>query len=151
MARVASSGTTCRWTTRNGSPRSSPAKPTPNLSGEEVDAALARLLPLTPFYCIEAWTYYNTRALRNLCRPHELAIVEQWEKAPGSTEDLEKPWRGFSVGKEHNRALAETHFPGRIALQAGRSFADTVSELRRNPILMRALSPLVYPGYEHEQ
>lgn len=118
------------------------------LCEEELQAALARLLLLTPFYCIEAWAYYNTRRLRRLCTPEEQAMVDGWEEHAGSVEEVERPWALVSAGKRHNRALAEDHFPARRALEAGRSFADTVGKLRENPALMAVLGELVFPGHE---
>jgi hypothetical protein len=119
------------------------------LGPDEVAAALGRLLCLTPYYCIEAWTYYNTRKLREICRAHEHALIERWEQDPGATEELECPWRMISAAKEHNLPLVERGFPGRVALEAGRSFADTVRQLQGNGALMSALAPLVHPGYEY--
>lgn len=128
------------------SPSSKREHEAPALTDAEVSAALTRLLPLTPFYCIETWTYYNIQKLRELC-PRDHVVLERWEQAPGSVEELERPWEHISARKEHNRALAENNFPARRALEAARSFADTVHELRRNPELMAALAPLVYPGH----
>jgi hypothetical protein len=118
--------------------------PRRRLSEAEVQEAMGRLIPLTPFSCVEAWTYYNTQRLRSLCPPHHHAIIEEWERAPGATEELERPWDKVSAGKAHNRVLAEEGFPARRALEAKKSFADTVDSLRSNTQLMASLSPLTY-------
>lgn len=118
--------------------------PRRRLSDAEVQEAMSRLIPLTPFYCVEAWTYYNTSRLRGLCASHHHAVIDEWERSPGATEELEQPWSKISAGKAHNRVLAEEGFPARRALEAKKSFADAVDLLRANTQLMASLSPLTY-------
>jgi hypothetical protein len=119
--------------------------PPRRLSDAEVQEAMSRLIPLTPFYCIEAWTYYNTRRLRTLSPPEDHVVIDEWERAPGSTEEIEQPSKRISAGKAHNRELAEQSFPAKRAVAAKKSFADTVAMLRTNEHLMAALAPLTYP------
>lgn len=120
------------------------SQPKRALSDEQVDEAMRRLVPLTPFYCIEAWTYYNTGLLRTICPPTEHSVLDEWDRAPGATEELVQPNKHISVNKAHNRDLAERGFPARRAFNAGKSFANTVEMLRANVELMKMLTPLVY-------
>jgi hypothetical protein len=110
---------------------------------EQANQLLSKLLVFTPYYCIEAWTYYNTAMLRRLCNPNDQVIIDSWHA--GATEELSKPAEHISVGKDHNRSLAEQQFPTKLAIAAKKSFADTFDQLRENSALLAALQPLKFP------
>jgi hypothetical protein len=117
-------------------------KPTP-AAAPPIDP-LTKLLVLTPYYNVEAWTYYNTRVLRTLCRPDEVETVDTWGRDPSMLEEIEKIGTRISPGKAHNSTLAQQSFPGALANNVGKSFADTVRKLKENGPLMTALSASRY-------
>ncbi len=111
----------------------------------EAQALLDKLLILTPYYCIEAWTYYNNRVLRNRCTEADFPLLDSWQQDPALLEELNRPWDHVSAGKAHNRELVEQDFPSRVAIAAQKSFADIVNQLKKNTTLISALTPLVFP------
>jgi len=104
-----------------------------------VEKHLARLMTVIPFYCIESWTYYNTRELRNFCDVRDHATIASWEANPGATEEFENPSSSVSAGKSCNRKLAERNYPAAVSLAAGKSFADTINMMFANDQLTNAL------------
>ena len=101
----------------------------------QVDAALQRLLRLTPFYSIEAWTYQNTAEARRLCEQNCGRHVDQiklWENDPGALDEIDKPKDGeaaICLQDRYNLHLATTGFPAERAFEVGKSFTETVMRL----------------------
>jgi hypothetical protein len=115
------------------------------LSPAEVTERMAKLLVLTPYYNLEAWTYYNTAVLRRRCRPEEVSRVDEWTRSPEQIEEQERISDRLSVGKKHNRELVEQGFPTKTAVRVGKSFADAVNTMKANATLMTALAALQRP------
>jgi hypothetical protein len=105
---------------------------------------LSKLLIFTPYYNLEAWTFYNTARLLARCKPHERAKITSWAKQPGQTEE-EVRIGELVVGKGHNLELAEQGFPAKIAVAANKSFSDTVNMLKANAAFMAVISPAPMP------
>jgi hypothetical protein len=111
----------------------------------DIEAALGRMLRLTPFYSIEAWLYQNTAEARKLCETHcgkHLSTITDWEQDRGQLDEVLKPKRDdFScLGARHNRALAENGFPAQAAFDAGKSYAHAVLAMLDNKELTGALA-----------
>jgi hypothetical protein len=101
---------------------------------------LEKLLLFTPYYSIEAWTYYNTNGLLARCRSHERAKIERWAADPAQLEEIPKIAAELSIGKSCNQELAEQAFPTEVAFAAGKSFTEAVQRLRTNRVLTEALT-----------
>lgn len=100
--------------------------------GDELPARMARLLPLTPFYSVEAWLYQNTVEARRLCAAscgRHLEQIQGWETARGELDEIEKPKENLCLGAEHNRTLAVRGFPADAVLAAGKSYTAAVEHL----------------------
>lgn len=109
--------------------------PTDEVIATQVDAALQRLLRLTPFYSIEAWTYQNTAEARRLCEQscgRHVDAIKRWEDDPGALDEVYQPKDGqeaICLQDRYNLQLATTGFPAERAFDAGKSFAETVERL----------------------
>lgn len=111
----------------------------------EVEAALGRMLRLTPFYSVEAWLYQNTNEGRKLCEAHcgkHIDQIQDRERDRGQLDEVIKPKsKEFScLEAKHNSALAEKSFPAEAAFNAGKSFADAVMAMLNNKELIDALA-----------
>jgi hypothetical protein len=122
---------------------------TPPVRKDTVDSPAAAVAPadpleklflFTPYYSIEAWTYYNTEGLLARCPAHEHAKITRWASDPHQLEETHKVAEELSIGKKYNQELAEQAFPTEVAIAAGKSFADTVHKLKENGPLLTALS-----------
>lgn len=114
---------------------------------EEVATRLAqKLIAYVPYYCVEAWTYYNLSVLEDLCHSRsgaeDDAVLALWKATPAEIEEAERPWSMVSAGKSHNRALAERAYPVAESFAAGKSFTEAVMALEGNPQLVAALQAL---------
>ncbi len=92
---------------------------------------LARLLLLTPFYCIETWLYQNTEQAIRICRQHyqgqDVDKFQAWQRDRTLLDDdVQKPKTAVCLGSRHNRALAASDYPIEEVYQTGRSLAETI-------------------------
>lgn len=105
--------------------------------------ALRKLLPLIPFYSIEAWLYQNTSEARRLCATtcgHHLERIDQWDTNPGGLDEIPQPKTQLCLEGRFNRDLAERSFPVERVLTARKSFAETVQRLLACDELCTALA-----------
>lgn len=99
---------------------------------QAADAALARLLRLTPFRSIEAWLYQNTDEARRLCQlacGRHVAKIDGWAADRGALDELADPKAELCLGSEHHLALAQRAFPAEDAFGANKSYAAAVMGL----------------------
>jgi len=106
--------------------------------------ALGRLIPIVPFYSIEAWCYQNTRIGKEVCLAlhsggHD-ATFEQWEQDRTQLDEVTQIKNTSCLGSEHNHRLASEHFPAREVHLVGKSFAYCVKDLASRPALLSALA-----------
>lgn len=119
-----------------------------NLSPEQQERALSRLITIVPFYSVESWLYQNTPVAIGLCQRHHggqhVATFAQWKADRGALDEEHKPKDTACLSDKYNLALATEHFPATAVDSAGKSFHAAVENLRRSPDLvglLEALSP----------
>lgn len=112
--------------------------------------ALARLIPVVPFYSVEAWLYQNTEVATGLCARHHggqhTATFAQWAIDRGSLDEELKPKDTACLSDRFNLALATDRFPARAVDGVGKSFHVTVERLRACADLVDLLSALTPRG-----
>jgi hypothetical protein len=107
------------------------------------ETALARLLRLTPFWCIEAWLYQNTALVHRLCEQHcgaHLGQIKSWAEDRGALDEVRKPKEAICLGSQHNAELSRSQFPTEAVFAADKSFAAAVMALLECPALCTALA-----------
>ncbi|MEQ1507908.1 MAG: hypothetical protein ABMB14_37110 [Myxococcota bacterium] len=108
-------------------------------------SAMDRLLPLVPFYSIEAWLYQNLSEMRGLCAalgdpPELVAQIGAWTTDRASLDEVAKIKDQCRLSDRHNRRLAEAAWPAADAEGAGRSFHAAVVRFRGSAELRTALA-----------
>jgi hypothetical protein len=122
------------------------SRPRFTLTAEQIEAAVSRLLVLSPCYSIESWLYQATRELLAYCRErHDSAEhVQRIEAWAADRTLLDSVWRpkhealAECVGDRHNEDLAKS-FPAEDVWLAERSFHESVERLRTCAVLVEAL------------
>ena len=107
------------------------------------EAALARLLRLTPFWCIEAWLYQNTALVHRLCEERcgaHLDEIKRWSEDRGALDEIPTPKKAICLGSQHNAVLARSHFPAEAVFAADKSYAAAVMSLVECADLCAALA-----------
>lgn len=107
------------------------------------EAALARLLRLTPFWCIEAWLYQNTALVHRLCEERCGAHLDQikgWSEDRGALDEVSTPKKAMCFGSQHNAELARSQFPAEAVFAADKSYAEAVMALVECADLCAALA-----------
>lgn len=117
----------------------------PTLTPEQIEAALGRLIVLSPCYSIESWLYQATKELRAYCQDkHEsdehLKLIESWSSDRTLLDEVSRPKDEAltCVADHHNEELAKV-FPAEEVWFAERSFYESVERLRACPALVEAL------------
>lgn len=108
---------------------------------------MSGFIAMTPFYCIEAWTYQHTEAAGKICAHHcgkHLGLFEVWKKDRGALDEIGKLWDpeelDCCLGKENNVALVGPGYPAGDVWLAGKSFYDTVDRMVECPDLVEMLA-----------
>jgi hypothetical protein len=121
-------------------------RPRPTLTDEQIEAALGRLLVLSPCYSIESWLYQATKELLAHCRERHsseehVLLIESWTADRALLDDVARPKDDAlaCVGDRHNEELAKA-FPAEEVWLAERSFFESVERLRNCSALVEALS-----------
>lgn len=110
------------------------------------EASLANLILFVPYYCIEAWCYYNNSALRSIADESDLPTIGKWAEQPELIEEVIRPFEAVpSVGKRHNLSLAGSGFSVADAAAIQKSFADAMNLLKSKVTLMNSLTRLRSP------
>jgi hypothetical protein len=106
---------------------------------------LSKLIPVIPFYSIEAWLYQNTAGVRaemkgqRGCKKADRQKLSAWEADPTLLDEVEVPKDNFCLGNRHNLALTEA-FPAEKVLAVGKSFTATIATMKACPPLIEALA-----------
>jgi hypothetical protein len=106
------------------------------------EAALARLIRLTPFWCIEAWLYQNTALVHRFCEERcgaHLDEIKRWAANRGALDEVRTPKKETCFGSQHNAELARTGYPAADVFAADKSYAAAVMSLLDCPDLCAAL------------
>ncbi len=110
----------------------------------DADEVLSHLLPIVPFYSIEAWLFQNTRSLKVILKTQhsgrDLNLIAKWEQDRGMLDELEKPKQAICAGAKHNEALAKT-LPVEDVHRVGKSYHATVETMGKCAALAEALKP----------
>lgn len=105
-------------------------------------SALARLLAVTPFYCMESWLYLATSTLLDLCsedhKGRHHAEINHRSRVPRAIEELVRPWEVWCAGKAANPRLA-ARFDAETAHDLQQSFYETVERMVACSELIEAL------------
>jgi hypothetical protein len=122
-----------------------PGRSPPKLSAEQIEAALGRLLVLSPCYSIESWLYHATTEIREYCQAKHSSVehgklIESWESNKQLLDEVFRPKDDAlpCVGDQHNELLSKT-FPAEKVWIARRSFYEFVETLRACSPLINAL------------
>lgn len=114
------------------------------LADTEIERAMQRLHPLTPFYSIEAWTYQNFAEAERICAelrsPALAAQLASWKADRATLDEILQLKDACDFGGRHNRRLAEASWPAEAVHAVGASFAAAIDALRASPELTRVLS-----------
>lgn len=115
------------------------------LTPEEIEAALARLLVLSPCYSIESWLYQSTQELLVHCQERHTSAehvrcIESWSADRQLLDEVSQPKKALlpCIGDRHNEELAKT-FPAEEVWLAERSFFESVERMRACSALVEAL------------
>lgn len=121
-----------------------PRRPHPVL-GEEVERSLERLVPLVPYFEMEAWTLQNTSVAIRLAKEQyggrDVGRFEAYVANRDSVDDDESV-ANTVLGKKHNLELAGAGYPTDDVLEAGTSLAAVCAALRGSRALVSALRSL---------
>lgn len=122
----------------------------PTLTADQIEAALERLLILSPCYTIESWLYQATKELLAYCQNHHASekhvrLIASWSADRTLLDEVSQP-KGSEkkegvlpcVGARHNEELAKA-FPAGDVWLAERSFFESVERLRNCSALVEAL------------
>ena len=106
------------------------------MGDEAIRRTMSGFIAITPFYCIEAWTYQHTEAARKICvrgcGKHS-KLFEAWKNDRGALDEIAKLWDpeelDCCLGKENNVALVGPRYPAMEVWLAGKSFYETVDRM----------------------
>ncbi len=104
------------------------------LSSRQKESRLDRLLPIVPFYSIEAWAYQNTQEAKRICQEHKLdsGVLDAWESDRTLLDELEMPKNHpVGLGALHNLRLLQSGYPSSEVFDAERSLFETTMRLLR--------------------
>lgn len=130
---------------RGEAPLPVPQRPRPTLTPEQIEAALGRLIVLSPCYSIESWLYQATKELLAYCRgehdsEEHVKRIESWAADRTLLDEVWRPKHEAlpCVADDHNDELAKA-FPAEEVWLAERSFHESVERLRACAALVEAL------------
>jgi hypothetical protein len=105
----------------------------PGTTPEDAEIRLRRLLPILPFYSIEAWLFQHTEVAVGLCRDkyqgRDVDKFEAWRQDRTALDDEDKPKEAVCFGSAHNLECAGSGYPAQDVFDSGRSYADCVVRL----------------------
>lgn len=118
----------------------------PLLTPEQVEAALGRLLVLSPCYSMESWLYQATGELSVRCNDRHksdehVQLIADWSTDRTRLDEVHRPKDDAlpCVADHHNEVLAKS-FPAEDVYLAERSFHESVERLRACTALVEALA-----------
>jgi hypothetical protein len=118
----------------------------------ELDARMARLLRVVPFYSMEAWLYQNTATASDICREGpcdgaHVAQYETWSAERGALDEIEqiKDRDDLQCLKDRHNARLAKGFPYPAVYATSKSFTATVDHMLTSQVLMESLASLRDP------
>jgi hypothetical protein len=103
-------------------------------TAQDAEARMLRLLPVVPFYSIEAWLYQHTEVAIRLCRERyqgrDIARFEVWRQDRAALDDVKEPKDEVCIKSSHNLECAGRGYPAQAVFEAGRSYMECVLRLR---------------------
>lgn len=118
-------------------------------SSKAIDAAMARLLVLIPYYSIESWLYQNTDEATRLCREQyagkDVEQFEEWAAQRHRLDEVPKPKDSVCLGNKHNHCLATKNFPFNAVYAVGKSLKHAVDQFEHCADLEIALARVAQP------
>lgn len=110
---------------------------------EAVSECVRRLVPLVPFYSIEAWLFQNTQIARERCEEGcgaHLDVIDAWRRDRALLGEISQPKEALCFRDRHNLALAREQFPADdVFKREGQSFEAAVLSLLEVPGLQQCL------------
>jgi hypothetical protein len=120
-------------------------QPRQKLTAEQIEAALGRLLILSPCYSIESWLYQATQELLAHCRAkhaseEHVQLIQSWAANRALLDDVARPKDDAlpCIGDRYNEELSRV-FPAEEVWLAERSFFESVERLRSCSALIEAI------------
>lgn len=110
---------------------------------QNIDALMARVIPMIPHYSIEAWLYQNSKVAADAClKRNNLEHARQvnaWKANRGALDEVYKPKETLCIGSRLNESLAQGGFPTSEVYNAGKSFSLIVDRFREANGLIGAM------------
>lgn len=104
-----------------------PNRRKPPLKPQEIEQGMSRLLPIVPFYSIEAWLYQNTKeaikCCQKKCQGNHIKDFKKFEEDRASLDEIEQPKENDCIKADYNLELARTF---------SRELAETVYDLQKS-------------------
>jgi hypothetical protein len=108
----------------------------------DIEAALGKLIELTPFYSIEAWLYRAIGRAKEICiQQHGGRHLDEWEALASkldTLDEIEFIKTTTCLRGEYNHVLAKS-FDAAAAEACGKSYAEVVASMRACASLLAAL------------
>lgn len=112
----------------------------------QVDATMARLLLVVPFYSIESWLFQNTDEGKRLCLEKyggkDADKFEEWASNRKKLDEVQKPKETICFRDKYNATLAKQKFPFDEAHNVGKSLKHAVATWEKCKDLKKALEML---------
>ena len=100
---------------------------------DDAKMRLRRLIPIVPFYSIEAWLYQHTDVAIRLCMKYHkgrhVGQFKEWRQDRAALDEVEKPKESVCLKSAHNLECAGSGYPAQEVLAAGCSYAACVRRL----------------------
>lgn len=115
-----------------------------DLSDDELDARLRALIPMTPFYSVEAWLYQNLDELERIVAeepsPTLKALLAAWRADPSMIEEISQIKLAHpELRDRHNLRLAREAWPAGQIYERELSYAAYVDSMLDRELLLNAL------------
>lgn len=116
--------------------------------GSRLDAGETEhaLILVMPFWEIESWAFANVVRLREiLLTPDDLAALAKWEHNLAALDEIEDIKDKLSIRDSRTLELVQRKhdFPSAALIEADKSYAEVVKQLRRSPPVARGLADSV--------
>ncbi|WP_147443597.1 hypothetical protein [Corallococcus sicarius] len=130
---------------KGGAPLPVTPRARPTLTAEQIEAALSRLLVLSPCYSMESWLYQATNELLPRCQGRHSSeehqqLISAWAADRTRLDEVHRPKDEAlpCVADHHNETLSKS-FPADDVWMAERSFHESVERMQACTALVEAL------------